>query len=73
MTALETFATIFQYLGFVALYLFLGFGPGFLVGMLLANRLAGRGKQSIFDSHIESKKEAAQHNAQWHPTNERWQ
>lgn len=73
MTGAEITAKIIISFGFLGLYLFVGFGPGFIIGMLLANFLVGRGKPIFMDVHEENKKRAAQHNAQWNPTHERWQ
>lgn len=60
-------------LAFVVLYVFIGFGPGLIVGMLLANRFVGRGKPTFMERHQRDKRLAAEHNAQWHPKHERWQ
>jgi len=58
---------------FIVLYVYVGFGPGFILGMLTANFFFGRGSPTYADSHRDAIREAAQHNAQWDPTNERWQ
>lgn len=60
-------------LGFVVLYIILGFGPGFILGLLLANRLLAKGQPTYMDTHHEAIQRAGQHNAQWAPSNERWQ
>lgn len=62
-----------QTLAVVALYFFTAFGPGFVLGLLMANRLYGRGKPFYMDIHKEKIKQAEAYNAQWHPTQERWQ
>lgn len=72
MTYMELAVEILRALSFVALYVFIGFGPGFVIGMLLANATVGRGREMIMEVHIENKKSAAQHNAQWNPSNPRW-
>ncbi|MDP3997362.1 MAG: hypothetical protein U1C49_01005 [Candidatus Andersenbacteria bacterium] len=69
---LEVIATILRSLAFVVLYFFISFGPGFIVGMLLANAIFGRGKPTIMQVYIDRKKDAAQHNAQWNPSHPRW-
>lgn len=66
VTLLRTFAYIF-------LYFLIGFGPGFILGLILANQLLARGQPRYMDLHEEKKQQAAQHNAQWHPSHERWQ
>lgn len=73
MTILEITVAFLNSLAFVALYVLVGFGPGFIIGMLLANRLFAKGQPTYLDTHREAIKNAAQHNAQWAPSNERWQ
>lgn len=74
MTAdLELVRGILRGLAFVLLYFFIGFGPGFVFGIVLANWMVARGKPNIMEDYDEAKKLAAQHNSQWHPDNERWQ
>lgn len=58
---------------FIVLYLIIGFGPGFIVGVMLANWFFGKGRQLRMDKHIASIQQAAEHNKQWHPDHERWQ
>lgn len=72
MTWMETTAIVLRMLAFVVLYAFVGFGPGFVVGLLAANAIFGKGKPYIYLEHEENKKSAAQHNAQWNPSNPRW-
>jgi len=69
---LEVIARSLQALSFVVLYIIIGFGPGFMVGIVLANTILGRGKPVYMDLHKQALKDAAQHNAQWHPSNEKW-
>lgn len=75
MSILETInlylPTILRTLTFVALYLIVGAGPGFVFGLLLANRLFGEGP-IYMDDHKAKIKLAIEHNAQWHPKNDRW-
>lgn len=55
------------------LFLFvIGFGPGFVVGLLLANRFVGRGFPLRMEVHQENLKRAAEHNKQWDPDNPKW-
>ena len=56
---------------FIVFYFIIGFGPGFIFGILVANRLFGEGP-SILDTHIENIRKATEHNKQWRPDNERW-
>ncbi|MAF80688.1 hypothetical protein CL628_01605 [bacterium] len=72
MIDLEVLARVLQALSFVVLYVIVGFGPGFVVGLLVANSIFGRGRPIYMDLHKQAIKDAAQHNAQWHPSNERW-
>ncbi len=73
MTSIEVLAALFRALSFVLFYLIVGFGPGFVLGLVIANELFARGQPSYLDTHEENKKRAAQHNAQWTPSHERWQ
>lgn len=57
---------------FIVLYFFVGFGSGFVVGLLLANAVIGREKPILFKTHKDNIRNAAQHNAQWNPSHERW-
>ena len=73
MTALETVATVFRALTFVVLYFIIGFGPGFIIGVLIANRMLGdRSKPTRLAEHELAIKRAVEHNAQWHPGHDRW-
>lgn len=58
---------------FIVLYVYLGFGPGFVLGLVMANALFGRGAPTYAQVHKTAIQEATQHNAQWDPTHERWQ
>ncbi len=70
--SLDLIAVLLESFAFVFLYLMTGFGPGFVLGMLLANLLLARNQPTYMETHEEAKKRAAQHNAQWAPSNERW-
>lgn len=72
-SAVELIEATIQAFGFLILYLFLGFGPGFITGMLLANRLFGRGAPTYMEKHNAEKQKAAEHNSQWNPRHDRWQ
>jgi hypothetical protein len=71
--SLEIWAIILRSLTFVVFYLFVGFGPGFLLGLSLANWVAGRREQLLMDKHRDNIRRASQHNQQWNPTHQRWQ
>lgn len=73
MGATETVATILRALILVVLYVVIGFGPGFIIGVMLGNRFGGGYKHlTRMDQSKESLEKAARHNAQWHPDHERW-
>jgi len=70
---LEVIAQLLRALSFVILYVLVGFGPGFIVGVLLANRTIGRRNPLRMDKHQEAIEQAAEHNKQWRPDDPRWQ
>jgi len=72
MTGLEVTIALLRSFSFILLYIFLGFGPGLVAGMLLANLIFGRGKPVLMERHEEDISLAGQHNAQWAPDHERW-
>lgn len=60
-------------LGLIMFYLITGFGPGVILGFIIANRTGGRHFEH-HDHNIEKAlRQAAEHNAQWHPEHQRWQ
>lgn len=65
-------AFLFQILSYVTLYAITGFGPGIILGIIVGNALGARGKASISDKYAKNIKSAAIHNAQWHPTHNKW-
>jgi hypothetical protein len=69
---LEVIARLLRAIAFVILYLLLGFGPGYYLGIFAANRLFGRGNQLRMEKHEDAIEEAIEHNKQWHPDEERW-
>ena len=75
MTQTEFFTLILPFFvrnaAFIVFYFIIGFGPGFIAGILLANRIFGEGP-SILDTHITNIQKANEHNAQWHPDNQKW-
>lgn len=70
---IELFAVALKVVVFIILYVVIGFGPGFVIGMILANGLFGHGKPLRMEKHLENIQKAGEHNKQWHPEHERWQ
>lgn len=70
---IEIAAIIMKWIIIIFLYLVMGFGIGFIFGLLTANRLFGKGKPLRMDSHIASINKASEHNKQWDPQHEKWQ
>ena len=64
---------ISYWIAIIILHIIIGFGPGFVIGLLLANGLGGREYQHHTEKRSIAVKEAAEHNAQWNPNHERWQ
>lgn len=75
MTQQEFFTLVLPFLiknaAFIVFYFIIGFGPGFIAGILFANRLFGEGP-TMLDTHQESIRKANEHNSQWNPNNDRW-
>ncbi len=65
-------ADILRGFAFVMIYFVTGFGPGYVIGLLLANRLYAKDKPLRIEKHDDSIKKAAEHNSQWHPENSKW-
>lgn len=65
-------ASLFQAIAFVVLYMILGIGPGFIVGVMTANWIWGRGNKIAMEEHQEAIAKAGEHNAQWNPEHPRW-
>jgi hypothetical protein len=63
---------ILQALSYVVLYAITGFGPGIMLGIIVGNAMGARGKGSISEKYAKNIKSAAIHNAQWHPTHNKW-
>lgn len=72
MTSVELTDALLHAFGYIFLYIYLGFGPGFILGLLTANWLFGRHFPAYYQLHKKAAGEAAQHNTQWNPANERW-
>jgi hypothetical protein len=73
MTSLVIAETTLRAFAFIVLYTYIGFGPGFILGILVANAIFGRGAPTYADTHRDAIRAASQHNAQWDPSHERWQ
>lgn len=71
-SSLQTLALLLKSSAQIFVYFVIGFGPGFVVGVLLANHFVGKDKQLRIEKHDENIQKAGQHNAQWHPDNPRW-
>lgn len=63
---------IIRSLAFVILYVITGFGPGFMIGILLGNRVGGHNKPVLYKVHAKNIAKAMEHNDQWLPDAERW-
>ncbi|HBE90605.1 MAG: hypothetical protein A3E37_01755 [Candidatus Andersenbacteria bacterium RIFCSPHIGHO2_12_FULL_46_9] len=63
---------ILQTLSYVVLYAITGFGPGIMLGIIAGNTMGAWGKSSISDKYAKNIKSADTHNAQWHPTHNKW-
>lgn len=72
METLDTIAKLFEAFVIILIYFIIGFGPGLIVGLLLANRIFGKNLPLRMEKNMESIKKAAQHNSQWHPDNPKW-
>ncbi len=70
---LTTLAAILKSIAIILIYFITGFGPGFVIGVLLANRFAGKDKPLRIEKHAENITKAGQHNSQWNPNDPRWQ
>jgi len=73
MGTLDIIAKLFEAFITILIYFIIGFGPGFIVGLLLANRVFGKNLPLRMEKNNESIKKAAEHNSQWHPNNPKWQ
>ncbi|MEX0649610.1 MAG: hypothetical protein WD200_01250 [Candidatus Andersenbacteria bacterium] len=71
-TAIDIIARILEILAYIGLYVIIGFGPGFLIGVLTMSRIVGKGNPYIMEVHEQAKRQAAEHNKQWHPNDPRW-
>lgn len=72
MELLDIISTVVEVLSIVLIYFVIGFGPGFITGLLLANRLFGKNLPLRMEKNNASIKKAGEHNSQWHPNNPRW-
>lgn len=72
-TILDIVARILEIVAFIGLYFIIGFGPGFLLGVVMMSRIVGKDNPYITEVHDQAKRQAAEHNKQWHPNDPRWQ
>src|SRR5687768_11286360 len=73
MTVADIAVTITNMVVYFIFYFVSAFGSGFIIGILLSNLLKGRGQPTYMKLYSMNIEEAAKHNSQWHPTNDRWQ
>lgn len=73
MTNIEVINAIFNRLGLVILYFFIAFGPGVVLGIVVANITYGRGKKRLLDKHKQQAEEAFEHIKKYDPKDPRWQ
>lgn len=69
---LEIISSLIRAIAFILLYLAIGFSPGFVIGLLLANKFFGKNLPLRMEKTTDSIKKATEHNSQWHPNNPRW-
>lgn len=72
-TWITIIAALVRSFAIIVIYFITGFGPGFIMGVLLANRLAGRNNPLRMDKQKQNIQKANEHNSQWHPNNPKWQ
>lgn len=65
-------ATIFHNAAWIIFYAFVGLGSGFVIGILIANRIWGRGQPTLVQIHRENAAAAREHNELFSPTHPRW-
>ncbi len=73
LATLHVTVIIIQRILLLVFLFMVGCGPGFVVGLLLANRLIGRGLPLRMEIHQANLSRAAEHNKQWNPDNPKWQ
>lgn len=71
-TAWEVIAGILRTALLVVFYMIIGFGPGFALGVILANRVFAKGNPLRMEKHQQVIQQAAEHNKQWNPNDPRW-
>ncbi len=72
MTALELTGLLLRTFGIVFFYFLIGFGPGTVIGMILANKVYAKGQVTHMQSQRADITRANKHNAQWDPNHPRW-
>lgn len=63
---------LLRLLALVLVYALLGFGPGVILGILVANRLAGYNKEVFMNEGTKKIQKAEKYNEQWNPGHKRW-
>lgn len=71
-TAWTVIAALLRILLLVVFYMIIGFGPGFMLGVLLANRVFAKGNPLRMEKHQQVIQQAVEHNKQWNPNDPRW-
>lgn len=72
MEFLDIIANVVQIIAIILVYFVIGFGPGFIIGLLLANRIFGKHLPLRMEKQEATIQKAAEHNSQWHPDNPKW-
>ena len=70
--SLATAAAILHNAAWIILYVFVGGGPGVVFGLIIANRIWGRGQPTLAQIHREHATAAAEHNKLFDPNHPRW-
>lgn len=69
---IDTNLILLRLLALVLVYALLGFGPGVILGILVANRLAGYNKEVFMNEGTKKIQKAEKYNEQWNPEHKRW-
>ncbi len=72
MEILDIVASIVRVVAIALVYFVTGFGPGFIIGLLLTNRIFGKNLPLRMEKHQSNMQKASEHNSQWHPDNPKW-
>ncbi len=69
----EVLPLLLRAIAIVILFMIIGFGPGYILGVLIANRTTASNLPHRIDKHEEDIRKAEEHNKQWNPEDPRWQ